>query len=232
MIKKIIVAAISLAAISFSTTSMADGFSLFGTANKPVSNVNTSTPYTGTIVEGKDYVRVDNTNEQLNPQANSENLVEFFGYPCSHCFDMQPMLDNFKKTHPKVDIIPVPAMFGGMWDQGGQLYYALKEIGLSPENHTQIFNLMHVQHKYILDNKALRDTELAKLGYKPEQVEQMMNSFTVQSKMKNASMLMRQYKVTGTPTFIINNKYMTSPALTQSYEKTIAVINYLENKKD
>lgn len=226
MIKRIIAVALSLTALSVSTSSMADGLSFLNP--KPATPVNVSS----SIVEGRDYVRVTNPNSQLNPQANHQNIVEFFGYVCRHCYDMQPMLDSFKKANPKVDIMPVPAMFGNVWNQSAQLYYTLDEIGLTPENHSKIFNIMHAERKDIIDNKQLRDSELTKLGYKPQQVDQMMNSFTIQSKMQNATALMNQYKVTGTPTFIVDNKYMTSPAMTQSYEKTIAVINYLVNKKD
>lgn len=232
MIKKIIASAVAITALGFSTTIMAQAFS-FLKSNHP-TQVNTSTPYSASIVEGKDYIRVTDPNEQLNPVGNRAKIVEFFGYPCGHCFDMQPMLENFKKTHPKVDVDTIPVVFpgGDVWNKGAQLYFSLKELGLTPETHNKIFNLMHVEHKYILDNQALRDSELAKLGYKPEQVEQMMTSFTIQSKMKNDSLLMNQYKINGTPTFVVNNKYITSPALTQSYEKTIAVLNYLADKKD
>jgi protein dithiol oxidoreductase (disulfide-forming) len=224
MIKKIIALAISMTALTLSTSSMAEGFSFLA---KPAAPVVSSS-----IVEGKDYVKVSNPNSQLDPQANHQNVVEFFGYVCAHCYDMQPMLDDFKKSHQQIDIVPIPAMFGNVWNKSAQLYYALNEIGLTPENHSKIFKIMHAERKDIIDDAQLRATELTKLGYKPQQVDQMMNSFTVQSKTQNATMLMNQYKVNGTPTFIIDNKYMTSPAMTQSYEKTIAVINYLVNKKD
>jgi thiol:disulfide interchange protein DsbA len=64
-------------------------------------------------------------------------------------------------------------------------------------------------------------------GVSKADFDKTFSSFAVESKLRRAEDLNRRYKITGTPTFIVNGKYVTDVGMAGSEDKLFQVLNEL-----
>ena len=57
--------------------------------------------------------------------------------------------------------------------------------------------------------------------------EKEWNSTKVKNEMKEASSLMKLFKITGVPQIIVDGEFLTSPAMVGSNRRTISLLDYL-----
>ncbi len=68
-------------------------------------------------------------------------------------------------------------------------------------------------------------------GVAKQDFDKVWNSFGLESKVRRADDLARSYKITGTPTIVVNGKYVTDVSMAGSEEKLFAVVNALVAKE-
>jgi len=175
-------------------------------------------------VEGKDY-------QLLNPpqpthSGNKVEVLEFFFYGCSHCYNLNPMISAWEKKAPKdVQFSYVPAIFNPAWEVGARTFYALDSLGLREKLHDDLFNAWH-ENIELIDEASTTDF-LAKHGVDRKKFSDAYNSFSMQSNIVRAKQMEQVYGIRGTPTLIIDGKYLitglhpaeTIQALTALVEK-------------
>ncbi|NTV11227.1 MAG: thiol:disulfide interchange protein DsbA/DsbL [Zoogloea sp.] len=166
------------------------------------------------------------------PQPTGEKgkveVVEFFHYGCPHCRDFDPLLEKWIKALPK-DVVfkRVPVM----WNQApliglAHFYYAAEAAGELPRLHAQVFAAVQDEKLPLNTEDGARDW-VAKKGGNAKRFVEMYHSFTVETKLKRADQLARDYRIQGVPTLIVDGKYMTSASLSGSHENTIKVADQL-----
>jgi thiol:disulfide interchange protein DsbA len=156
-----------------------------------------------TLVENTQYTVVDPAG-----QSNGPLITEFFSYGCPACRGMEGNLADWKKTKPadlKFEYMHVVGM-NPAWDIYAKLFYTAEALGILNQVHTPAFNLIHVEHK---PPKTDEDVVLflAKFGVAEDKVRSTMKSFAVNSRMNYAKQKVKSYKLSGVPSFIVNNKY-------------------------
>lgn len=162
----------------------------------------------------------------LNPpqpvSGKKIEVLEFFFYGCSHCFDLHKPLSSWEKTMPKdVELIYVPAIFRESMEPMARTLYALESMGQDRKLHDALYRAM------ILDNVNLRDEAsisdfVASKGVDRAKFSAAYSSFSMQSKVTRAKQMVRSYVIGGTPTLVVDGKYM----ITGLYpEDTIRVLN-------
>jgi thiol:disulfide interchange protein DsbA len=52
-------------------------------------------------------------------------------------------------------------------------------------------------------------------------------SFGVDSRVQRSIQMSKAYQLSGTPSLVINGRYLTSPAMTQGHERTFQVVEQL-----
>lgn len=154
---------------------------------------------------GKDY-------KLLNPPqpANSKKIevLEFFFYECSHCFDLHPLLATWEKTMPKdVELMFVPTMFRDSTEPLARTYYALESMGQIKQLDDAIYQAIHVNKERLYDLNTIGDF-VAKHGVDRAKFSATYSSFSVQSKITRAKQMIRSYAIEGTPTLVVNGKYV------------------------
>jgi len=159
---------------------------------------------------GKDY-------KLLNPpqpvSGQKIEVLEFFFYQCSHCFDMHPHLSAWEKTIPKdVEIMYVPTMFNDSTEPLARAYYALDGMGQIKQMDDAIYQAIHVDNVSFFDLNSISDF-VAKRGVDRTKFSAAYNSFSVQSKVARAKQMIRSYNIQGTPTLVVNGKYTISGLL-------------------
>jgi len=156
---------------------------------------------------GKDYTL-------LNPQqpTNSSKIEvrEFFFYECGHCYHLHPLLAAWEKKIPKdVEMVYVPTMFRPSTEPLARTYYALQSMGKIKQLDDVIYQGIHVQGENLYDLESISNF-LGKYGVDRTKLNAAYNSFAVQSKIARAKQMIRTYNIQGTPTLIVDGKYVIS----------------------
>ncbi|WP_435628667.1 thiol:disulfide interchange protein DsbA/DsbL [Candidatus Ferrigenium straubiae] len=156
---------------------------------------------------GRDY-------KLLNPPqpagANKIEVLEFFFYGCSHCFHLHPQLSAWEKTMPKdVDLIYVPTIFRDSWEPMARTFYALESLGQLHQHHDALYKAWNVDNEVLGDEAKVLDF-LVPRGVDRTKFSAAYNSFSMQSKVVRAKQMIRSYSISGTPTLVVDGKYMIS----------------------
>jgi protein dithiol oxidoreductase (disulfide-forming) len=172
-------------------------------------------------VEGTDYQLLSPTQPTSNP--GKVVVTEFFSYQCSHCFAFYPSVTAWAAKLPK-DVVfeRVPVSLGRTaWQPIAQAFYALQAMGKDGEFDKAIFNAIHLQNTRLVDEDGIT-AFLGKLGVKADDFKAAYHSFSVESDVKRAEQMMKSYKVQGTPTMVVNGKYVILSDGTKDYDDLLA----------
>ena len=157
-------------------------------------------------VAGKDYKLVDPP--QATSSGNKIEVMEFFFYGCSHCFHLHPELVAWEKTMPKdVALIYVPTIFNASWEPMAYTYYALEALGRINDLHNDLFLAWNGNIVDLSDESKIT-AFVAKRGVDTQKFGAAYHSFGVQSKIMRSKQLAQTFKISGTPTIIVDGKYL------------------------
>ena len=176
------------------------------------SSVTQSQAQGGGFVEGRHYVRLATPQPVLAPAGKIE-VVEFFWYGCPHCNAFEPSLEAWTKTLP-ADVMfrRMPVAFRSQHEVHQRLYFTLEAMGLLETMHRRVFAAMHVDHLTLDRADAIADF-VAKNGADRAKFLEVFDSFSVQSKARQARQLSEGYKIDGVPALGIHGRFYTSPSL-------------------
>lgn len=153
-------------------------------------------------------------------------VLEFFAYSCPHCATMEPLVDQWAQSFDeKVTLKRVPVAFNAGMGDLQRTYFVLEALDRL-DLHPKLFAALHQEKRSLFDKKALRKWA-ASNGIDEKVFDSTFDSFGVQTKANRANDLTRLYQIQGTPSLAINGQYVTSPALTNSYQDTINVADAL-----
>jgi thiol:disulfide interchange protein DsbA len=166
---------------------------------------------------GEDYTVLSSP----QPRNGSKiEVIEFFFYGCSHCYKLHPFVDAWEKKLPKdVTFSYVPAVFNATWEVSARAFYALEALGLRKQVHDALFDAWNKDNLELTDEFSTTEF-LAKHGVDRKKFGDAYNSFSVQSSVMRAKQLGQTYGIRGTPTIIVDGKYVV-PGDT---EKTVRVL--------
>lgn len=154
---------------------------------------------------GKDY-------KLLNPpqpvSTRKIEVLEFFFYGCSHCFHLHPLLAAWEKNMPKdVELIYVPTIFRDNWEPMARTFYALESLGQLHQLHDALYKAWNVDNDVLGDEAKILGF-VAPRGVDRAKFSAAYNSFSMQSKVVRAKQMIRSYGITGTPTLVVDGKYL------------------------
>lgn len=154
---------------------------------------------------GRDY-------KLLNPPQPTTTkkieVLEFFFYGCSHCFHLHPQLSAWEKTMPKdVELIYVPTIFRDSWEPMARTFYALDSLGQQHQLHDALYKAWNVDNTDLSDEARILDF-VAQRGVDRAKFSAAYNSFSMQSKVVRARQMIRSYGINGTPSLVVNGKYL------------------------
>ena len=174
---------------------------------------------------GKDYTLLKQA--QATHSGNKIEVLEFFFYGCSHCFKLHPFISAWEKKLPKdVALTYIPAVFNPTWEVSTRTFYALEAMGQLAQLHDALFNAWNVDNRELVDEASTTDF-VVKHGVDRKKFSDAYNSFSMQSKVVRAKQMGQTYGIRGTPTLIVDGKYLITglhPA------ETMQVLNALIDK--
>ena len=168
---------------------------------------------------GRDYNLL---NPPLPVAGKKIEVLEFFFYGCSHCFDLHTPLSAWEKTMPRdVELTYVPTIFRDSMEPMARTLYALDSIGQLDKLHDALYRAWNVDKVQLFDEASISDF-VARHGVDKAKFSSAYNSFSMQSKVTRARQMVRSYGVRGTPTLVVDGKYTISGLYP---EDTIRVLN-------
>jgi len=154
---------------------------------------------------GKDY-------KLLNPAQPTSTkkieVLEFFFYECSHCYHLHPLIAAWEKSMPKdVQLSYVPTIFRDSTEPLARTFYVLESMGQIKQLDDAIYRGIHVENVPMYDLGSIADF-VEKRGVDRAKFSAAYNSFAIQSKVTRAKQMIRSYGINGTPTLVVDGKYV------------------------
>ena len=163
-------------------------------------------------------------------QEGTVEVVELFWYGCPHCFDLEPYIAKWLKTKPEtIEFIRLPATLNPRWITHARTFYALELMGTLEQIHPKLYSAIHNQGRKL---KSLQSVTrfLDQQGVDEDSFLAAYNSLAVETKLRRAMQLNKQYAATGVPAAVVNGKYLTSVSMAGGYDQLFKVVEFLANK--
>jgi thiol:disulfide interchange protein DsbA len=169
--------------------------------------------------------------QPTNVAPGKVEVVEVFWYACGHCYLLEPKLEAWDRNGRPADaqLVRLPATWNNTLKTHARVFYTMDLLGkwnLNPE----IWREINVKGNR-LDTPAAIESFFTARGVSKADFQKAFASFAVDSKIMKAEDLNRRYRITGTPTVVINGKYVTDVSMAGSEEKLFQVINALVAKE-
>jgi thiol:disulfide interchange protein DsbA len=175
---------------------------------------------------GVHYLRLSPT-QPTSSSPDQVEVAEFFAYSCIHCYNLEPYLAQWLTTKPDyVNFIRVPVVWNELVRLHGQAFYAAAALGKAEEIHTPFFREVHVNGN-LLENEDALAAFFARFDVDAAALKSALGSFSVHTNVQRADELTRRYRVDGTPTVVVNGKYVTSASKAGGHEQLIKLVETL-----
>jgi thiol:disulfide interchange protein DsbA len=156
--------------------------------------------------EGKEFRRIAPQTTEA-PDGKIE-VIEFFSYGCGHCATINPHVDAWKKKLPDdVVFYKIPVSWGqAQWSAMARAFHALDAIGEESRLSADVFKALQNERINLTDKKTFLDWA-EKKGADRKKLEEMYDSFAVNSKVMQSDKKVESYKVQSVPRFYVNGRY-------------------------
>jgi thiol:disulfide interchange protein DsbA len=194
---------------------------------------------------GKHYFLID----PPAPTSSGDKIevTEVFSYGCPACNFSYPSIDKLRKDLPPNAVMTfVPASFkpDEDWPMFQRAYFAAKALGIAEKSHDAVFDAVWKTDELAIFDKAAKRYKqqmptiedagkfYAKFGVKAEDFVATANSFTINTRMKQADAYLKAAGVDVTPTIVVNGKYrLTTTSAGGDWDKAEQLVQYLVKKE-
>lgn len=161
------------------------------------------------------------------PGGNVIEVVEFFWYGCPYCYQLEPHFAAWLGRQP-ADVVArrVPAAFRESWVPHARLYYTLEALGALDRLHQQVYESYHVADMPLNSEDSIAGWA-ASHGVDRERWLAVYRSDEVSQRVLQARDQLQRYTVSGTPSVVVDGRYLTSSGMTPGAPAMIPVLDSL-----
>ncbi|MBI3936696.1 MAG: thiol:disulfide interchange protein DsbA/DsbL [Betaproteobacteria bacterium] len=173
-----------------------------------------------------------NKDYRLIPQQPVETgdkieVIDFFWYGCPYCNKLQPALERWRKRIPDdVELRRVPVILKDAWAPHARIYYTLEALNEVERLHQEVYRGYHVEELYMSKPDVMAGWAV-RHGIDRQKWLGAYSSPEVENKVQRAKRLTRQYDVDGTPTIVVDGRYLTSGNMSDTLEGMIPILDDL-----
>jgi thiol:disulfide interchange protein DsbA len=182
------------------------------------------------LVEGQQYTALRPA-VPTNVATGKVEVVEVFWYACGHCYLLEPKLEAWDKKGraPYVQLVRMPAVWNDVLKLHARLFYTIEVLG-RPDLHDVVFREINVKGNRLETPQKIEAFMVAQ-GVAKNDFQKTFNGFAVESKLARAVDLNKRYRITSTPTVVVNGKYVTDASMAGGEEQLFQVINQLATRE-
>ena len=178
---------------------------------------------------GVHYELLDNPTKVRDP--SKIEVTEVFWFGCNHCYALEPYIARWKRDIPlDVTFIKSPATWNDVLKTHATIDYTAKALGIEQQFVPAAFNTIQNEGKMLTGNTELeyyfRGFDVQKDRYKA-----VSTSFGVRNAVDQADKKMKEWKVTGVPSLVVNGKYKVAASRSVRTDELFEVVDFLIEKE-
>lgn len=159
--------------------------------------------------------------------AGKIEVAEVFWYGCPHCYNLEPVLNDWAKKLPAdVSFVRIPVMWNPTNEIHGRVYYTADALGKLDQISPAMFKAIHLENRPMTEEKDILQL-FEQNGVSEADFNKTFRSFSVESQLKRAKELTTKYRVRGVPLLVIDGKYTTDGPEIHSQQEMLAVTEEL-----
>lgn len=174
-------------------------------------------------------VNVDYRLIEPQPVATAERIevIDFFWYGCPHCYTFQPALEDWVRRKPAdVALRRIPVILRDNWAPHARIYYTLEALGEVERLHQAVYHGYHVEELHMSKPDVMLQWAV-RHGIDGKRWSEAYNSAAVTQNVERAKEITLAYNVQGTPSLVVDGRYLTSPAMARSGQRMIPILEDL-----
>ena len=178
---------------------------------------------------GRDYTVIDPPQSSGGP--GKIEVVEFFSYACPHCSDFSPLVTAWSANLPK-DVVfrRVPVSFNRPpWARLAGIYYSLDATGNLEKLDALVFAAVHKDRINFDSNESFATWASGK-GADGKKIADAMNSFGVQTRLKQGDQEATRYGISGVPAMAVNGRYLVNNTAAPNYGSLLKLVDLIVAK--
>lgn len=181
--------------------------------------------------EGTHYKQV---RQSADPKTadGAVQVAEVFWYGCNHCYRFDPIVESWKaELGSNVEFVRIPTSLGrNQALNHSRAYYTAEALDVLDVVHPKMFEAIHRDGKTLYSEDQIAEI-FADAGVDADKFSKMFNSFTVESRVKRAEQLVRQYGIPSVPSLVIDGQYWTNGRYAGGFEDMLDVADFLVVKQ-
>jgi len=151
-------------------------------------------------------------------------VIDFFWYGCPACNALQPELEAWIKRKPAdVVVRRIPAILRDAWAPHVRIYYTLEKLGELERLHQQVYYGYHVE-ELAMSKPDVMEQWAVRNGIDRRKWLDAYYSPEVDAGIERAKRLTDAYNVRGTPSLVVNGRYLTAWDMAQLDPKVMVAI--------
>jgi thiol:disulfide interchange protein DsbA len=174
-------------------------------------------------------------------------VTEVFSYACPACNVFYPVVDRLKASLPanaELDFVAAAFRPDEDWPMFQRAYYSAQILGIDKRTHDAMFDAVWKTGELAVEDPRTQRLKVPPptiqdaaafyartAGVKAETFLATANSFAVDTRMRQADQLVRDYRVEGTPTIIVNGKYRLDVQSAGGPEQVLELVKWLVAKE-
>src|SRR5476651_727386 len=158
-------------------------------------------------------------------------VIDFFFYGCQYCNELLPRLERWRKNKP-ADVIfrHMPVVRHDSWVPLAKTYFTLEAMGEVERLHTAVFHSYHVEDLYMSQEKVISEWA-AKHGLDRDKFMAIYRSDETRQKVERARKLTIDYDIQGTPSLVVDGKYLTDGSSAKTIDILDSMIRLARQKR-
>jgi thiol:disulfide interchange protein DsbA len=191
-----------------------------------------SLPAVAQTAAGQKPIRAEIDYRVIKPQpvqvsAAQIEVIDFFWYGCPYCNSLQPIFERWVSRKPADVIVRrIPAILRETWAPHARVYYTLEALGEVERLHQRAYYSYHAEKLAMSKPEAMSEWAVRN-GITRERWDETYNSAAVQRKVEEAAQLTRAYNITGTPSLVVDGRYLTSGSMSETLDGLIPILDGL-----
>ena len=161
-------------------------------------------------------------------------VMEFFWYGCPHCESFEKPLHQWQKTMAAdVRLVQSPAIWNDLMKLHAKVFFIVQNMPAGDKAHAALF-------QEVMGLREIRDIKLQtqkmaeflqRFGLSLTDFERQLASAEINQQLAQAIKLMSQSEIDGTPSIVVNGRYLVLNQSAKSFEQVLDITRFLVEKE-
>lgn len=161
-------------------------------------------------------------------------VMEFFWYGCPHCESFEKPLHQWQKTMAAdVRLVQSPAIWNDLMKLHAKVFFIVQNMPAGDKAHAALF-------QEVMGLREIRDIKLQtqkmaeflqRFGLSQTDFERQLASAEINQQLAQAIKLMSQSEIDGTPSIVVNGRYLVLNQSAKSFEQVLDITRFLVEKE-